>query len=135
MPAWQKWYQMQDSFDLTAAKAASTARGPAKQQPRVQSITSAVFPPASLTETAQTRPGRHRSRHSVVDQTGTSPAIRGRLRNQHFQLPRLPVHVTSKLATHTGSATRLVLTERSMSRKGCVTEGNAHVEQRRSNFP
>lgn len=71
----------------------------------------------------------------MADQTGTSPAVIGRLRNQPFQLPRLPGHVTSKLATHTGSATRLVLTERSMPRKAIAPEGNAYVEQRRSNLP
>ena len=114
MPAWQKWYQMQDSFDFTAAKALPTVKGNAKQRPRLQSITSAVFPPVCLTDTAQGRPGRHRGRQS--------------------QLPKLPAHVTSKLATHTDTATRLVLTDRSMPRKAFVPEGKACVDllQRRT---
>ena len=108
MPAWQKWYQMQDSFDSTAAEALPKVKGAVKHQPRLQSITSAVFPPVCLTETAQGRPGRHRGRQS--------------------QLPRLPAHVTSKLATRTNAATRLVLTDRSMPRKAFAPEGKACVD-------
>ena len=108
MPAWQKWYQMQGSFDLTAAKAVRTAKGTVKQPPRLQSITSAVFPPVCLTEAAQGRPGRRRDRQS--------------------QSPRLPDHVTSKLATHTHTATRLVLTDRSMPCKAFAPEGKACVD-------
>ena len=63
------------------------AKGTVKQQPRLQSITSAVFPPACLTEPAQRRVGRH----SLV--------------------PRSPAHLT-KLATCTRTATRLVLNDK-----------------------
>ena len=108
MPAWQKWYQMQDSFDFTPTKAVATAKGTVKQKPRLQSITSAVFPPVCLTETAKVGPGRHRGWHS--------------------QMPRRVDHMTSKLATRTNTATRLVLTDRSMPCKAIAPEGKACVD-------
>lgn len=113
MPAWQKWYQMQDSFDLTAAKALPTVKGAVKPQPRLQSITSAVFPPVCLTETAQGRSG---------------------CVGRHSQLPKLPAHVTSKLAKRTSTATRLVLNDRSISLKALAPQGHAFVDlqQRRA---
>lgn len=96
VPAWQRWYQMQTRFSLPAAKGMTTGKSRVKQQPCVQSITSAVFPPACLTEPVHHRLGRHSKMHTSVAHvgklpTGTSTATRLVLKDKHYQdVRRIP---------------------------------------------
>ncbi|KAL3158510.1 hypothetical protein ABBQ38_010740 [Trebouxia sp. C0009 RCD-2024] len=73
VPAWQKWYQMQTRLSLPAAKGVAKGKSRVQQQPCVQSITSAVFPPACLTQPVHHRLGRHSKLHTSVAHVGTLP--------------------------------------------------------------
>ena len=84
LPAWQRWSQMQDSFNSPGPTSASKQES--NKQARVQSITSATFPPLCLTE----QPISKSVRRSLLPK---SPACRAELQGNSRRW-----HTSSRLA-------------------------------------
>ena len=61
LPAWQKWSQLQDALSSTTASSVQKQRS--RMQPRMQKITTAMFPPARLLHQAV---GNH-MKHSLPE--------------------------------------------------------------------